>query len=136
MGDYAGHDLRPGNFWTSFDSWPAPTVHSLYMQPGKILSIAPAAIETSATYTYDPFDPTPMLGGNNLPFGHYKQKVIDCGSADQIERENRADVVVFDSGALDEDLPVVGRIQAKLFVSSSANDTDFVVTISDLSEQK
>jgi len=30
----------------------------------------------------------------------------------------------------------VGRIRAKLFVSSSANDTDFMVTISDLSEDK
>merc|ERR1712194_198005 len=70
-----------------------------------------------------------MLGGANIPF---VSKTEGCGTADQVSRERRADVVVFDSPKLDADLPVVGRIAAKLFVSSSANDTDFVVTLSDI----
>lgn len=74
-----------------------------------------------------------MKGGNNLPIvGH----IFECGSVDQSKREQRDDVVVFDSGVLSDDLPVVGQIFATLFVSSSAKDTDFVVTISDLGPRK
>merc|ERR1711988_1437575 len=86
--------------------------------------------------TYDPSTDsgvTPIVGGNNLPlFG----KIPTCGTADQSKREQRSDVVVFDSGVLSDDLPVVGQIFATLFVSSSAKDTDFVVTISDLGPRK
>merc|ERR1711966_280477 len=51
-------------------------------------------------------------------------------------REERDDVVVFDSGILEDDLPVVGLIRATLFVSSSVADTDFVVTVSDAGAEK
>jgi len=71
-----------------------------------------------------------MLGGNNLPgIGN----VPGCGTHDQLARENRSDVVVFDSEVLADDLAVVGDFQAKLFISTDVPDTDFVVTISDLS---
>jgi len=82
------------------------------------------------SFLYDPSDPTPMLGGANMPFVSATQG--QCGSSDQLSREGRSDVVVFDSAALQEELPVVGRIKAKLFVSSNASDTDFVVTLSDV----
>merc|ERR1712178_515678 len=44
--------------------------------------------------------------------------------------------MVFDSGTLHTDVPVVGNIMAKLSVSSSAKDTDFVVTVSDVYKNK
>jgi hypothetical protein len=80
-------------------------------------------------YDYDPSKPAPMLGGASIPF---VSKTPSCGSVEQLARESRSDVLVFDSAKLTEDTPVVGRLQAKLFVSSSRTDTDFVVTLSDL----
>merc|ERR550537_738018 len=73
-----------------------------------------------------------MIGGNNLP----GVGMGPCGSADQRKRETRDDVVIFDSGILSDHLPVVGQIYATLFVSSSAPDTDFVITVSDLGPKK
>jgi len=122
-----------GNFWTSLSEWPVPILQPFYMQLSNKLTNSPPTDVTSVSYTYDPFESTPMYGGNNLP-GVGAIRI--CGSADQIEREKRDDVVVFDTGVLEENLPVVGHIQARLFVSSSAVDTDFVVTVSDLSGGK
>lgn len=74
-----------------------------------------------------------MIVGNNLPPYFGLSHIPHCGTADQLPRERREDVLVFDSEPLSEDLPVVGNIRARLFVSSTANDTDFFVTVSDLS---
>lgn len=134
MGAFGGlPGLAPGNFWTSLDDWPTPTPRSLYLRAGGLLSQELSPEAGSAGYLYDPAHPAPMLGGNNLPGS---SGVVACGSANQLARENRSDVTVFDSAPLTEDLPVVGAVSARLFVSSSAADTDFVVTLSDLSPGK
>merc|ERR1712070_1122784 len=74
-----------------------------------------------------------MIGGNNLPgFGH----VPDCGTADQIPKANRTDILIFDSEPLSEDMPIAGELSAQLFVGSSAKDTDFFVTVEDLAADK
>merc|ERR1711865_1279142 len=76
---------------------------------------------------------TPMLGGNNLP-GIGEIKV--CGTADQMPKANRSDVLVFDSEPLAEEMAIAGELSAQLFVGSSAKDTDFVVTVEDLAPDK
>jgi putative CocE/NonD family hydrolase len=137
MSDFGGDARKtPGNYWTSLETYPPSTERTFYMQAGRKLSDSPASSASSVAYTYDPSTKagvTPMVGGNNLPIvGHLPV----CGTADQTKREKRDDVVVFASGVLSDDLPVVGQIFATLFVSSSAKDTDFVVTISDLGPRK
>jgi hypothetical protein len=132
MGPFDGLILT-GNFWTSFEDWPTPTPRHLYLNAGGLLTADPAPIAGSVSFSYDPAHPAPMLGGNNLPGS---SGVVACGSADQLSRDNRSDVLVFDSAPLSEDLPVVGTVRASLFVSSSAKDTDFVITVSDLSRGK
>jgi len=132
MGPFDGL-MTTGNFWTSFDEWPTPSATSFYLNEGGALSEQPPTGSGSVEYTYKPSDPAPMLGGNNLPGS---SGVKACGSADQLSRDNRSDVMVFDSAPLSEDFPVVGTVRARLFVSSSANDTDFVVTLSDVSKGK
>jgi len=117
------------NWWTSLDAWPAYHTRTLFFQDGKTLGDLPDNA-SHVSYLYDPSKPTPMLGGASIPTvcktkGH-------CGSSDQLEREGRTDVVVFDTAVLAEDTPVVGRVTVKLFVSSNASDTDFIVTLSDL----
>jgi len=133
MSNFGGAAPGVGNFWTSLNEWPAVSYQSLYMQPGRLLGNTRASSAASVPYVYDPSlgaaGETPMYGGNNLPIvGSIKH----CGSDEQTQRENRNDVIVFDSAVLTEDLPIVGSLRANIFVSSSANDTDFVVTVSDL----
>ncbi len=46
--------------------------------------------------------------------------------------KSRADVLVFQTEPLNEDVEVVGPIVARLFVSSTATDTDFTVKLVDV----
>jgi putative CocE/NonD family hydrolase len=130
MGDF--DTATVGNYWTSLDEFPRSTpVDYMFQTDGSLATIGMIPVQTgTVTYTYDPTDPAPMLGGNNLPgIGN----VPGCGTHDQLARENRSDVALFDSEVLADDLAVVGNFQAKLFISTDVPDTDFVVTISDLS---
>lgn len=137
MGGFNGPLTGNWNYWTSLDDFPAFTSKSLYLNADSQLVSEP--VEEIFTgylgYTYDPTDPAPMLGGNNLPIPVYS-KVKGCGTEDQTSREDRSDVLVFESQPLTENMPVVGNIRAKLFVTSSARDTDFVVTVSDFHGKK
>lgn len=133
MGDFDGATV--GNYWTSLDEFPISTPLKYMLQSGGSMDTSSeftdGAWHSSVSYTYDPSDPAPMLGGNNLPgIGH----VPGCGTYDQLARENRSDVLVFDSPKLLDDLAVVGVFHAQLFISTDVPDTDFIVTLSDLSK--
>jgi len=123
MGSFGSEELTsPGNYWVSLDDFPTFTATTFYLGAGEVLSAKTVNASGSVTYTYDPSNPPPMVGGCNLPaIGTIKY----AGSADQRSRENRSDVILFDSPALTEDTAVVGAISASIFVSSSAADTDF-----------
>ena len=56
----------------------------------------------------------------------------DGGSFDQRGIEARADVLVYSSEVLEQPLEVTGFIRAKLFVSSTAKDTDFTIKLVDV----
>eukprot|EP00927_Polykrikos_kofoidii_P017281 TRINITY_DN17845_c0_g1_i4.p1 TRINITY_DN17845_c0_g1~~TRINITY_DN17845_c0_g1_i4.p1 ORF type:complete len:652 (-),score=71.43 TRINITY_DN17845_c0_g1_i4:30-1916(-) len=127
MGAYDG--ARTGNFWTSLDDWPSTIVKQVFLVSSSRLGNEAEAEPGSISYIYDPSSPTPMIGGNNLPD---VDTISVCGSADQLQRDKRPDVLVFDGEVLEENIPIVGRSTARLFVSSSARDTDFFVTIEDV----
>ena len=93
------------------------------------------------TYTFDPSDPVPTIGGSFSS----TSPVFEPGAYDQRERDDvfgasppylplksRADVLVFQTEPLDEDVEVVGPIVARLFVASSATDTDFTAKLVDV----
>eukprot|EP00929_Paragymnodinium_shiwhaense_P120856 TRINITY_DN9291_c0_g1_i1.p1 TRINITY_DN9291_c0_g1~~TRINITY_DN9291_c0_g1_i1.p1 ORF type:complete len:638 (-),score=131.00 TRINITY_DN9291_c0_g1_i1:197-2110(-) len=125
-----GEGVLAKDWWTSVDEWPTPEPWNLYLNDNKVLSSdVPGQNIGSVTYTYDPAKPAPMVGGAKLPF--IQRVAGDCGPADQSERERRSDVVVFESAALAQETAIVGHVTAQLFVGSSANDTDFIVTVSD-----
>lgn len=77
---------------------------------------------------YDPSDPVPSLGGHTCCTG----TDTEAGAYDQSQIELRDDVLVYTSDVLTENIDVVGRIRAKLWVSSSAVDTDFTVKLVDV----
>lgn len=114
-----------GNYWTSAATWPTATNTSLYLAANRTLSTAPVAESGNATFTYDPADPVPTLGGNNL-------LLPKCGPWDQSSLEKRPDVVSFTLPPLTATMALTGHMYAELFVSSNRNDTDITVKVLDV----
>jgi predicted acyl esterase len=111
-----------GMYWTAMDSWPHTVPLLLFLAPGKQLS-PEVPSRAKLSYLYNPSDPTPTIGGNNL--------FLRCGPQNQITNDQRADNIVFDY-VFDQDTAILGSVQVNLRVATSANDTDFVVRISDV----
>ncbi|WP_278374182.1 CocE/NonD family hydrolase [Sphingobium xenophagum] len=89
-----------------------------------VLTTEPAARDETDCYLYDPRRPVPTVGGNTL--------AQFSGPADQSAVEAREDVLCFSSIVLKQPLEVTGPISLKLFVSSSAVDTDFTAKLVDI----
>ncbi len=123
MGDVT--DLQaPGNEWRYSDIWPINDLdRGWYLQSDGFLS-TDAGETASITYQYDPTDPVPTRGGQNLN--------IDRGPYDQSALEGREDVLVFTSDVLEEPYEATGRLKARLYVSSDCSDTDFTVKLTDV----
>jgi putative CocE/NonD family hydrolase len=116
----------PGNVWRRAADWPIPARETpFYFQtPGGLAGKKPEASAAHAEYTFDPADPCPTIGGNNL--------TIPAGPRNQNHIEKRRDVVLFTSEPLKEPFEVTGRVDARIFVSSSAVDSDLSVRLCDV----
>ena len=124
MGDPEDPDAA-GNFWRAASSWPPRSEPLLaFLHPDGELSLDRPKKESELTYRYDPGDPVPTVGGQNM--------TISKGPMDQRQVESRPDVLVFTSHALDSPIEITGRIRAKLYVSSDCPDTDFTVKLCDV----
>ncbi len=124
MGDVTDNDA-PGNEWRSADDWPPVHVDTnWYLHENNVLSTTFPSNYESLNYTYNPCNPVPTIGGQNLntPPGPYDQTSI----------ENRNDVLVFTSDTLTEPYEATGPIKARLYVSSDCPDTDFTVKLTDV----
>lgn len=116
----------PGNQWRTADSWP-PQAHSTayYLHARNLLSLeAPRAEGGSDSYVYDPRNPVPTQGGNNLGRPH--------GPLDQRSVSRRPDVLRYETQPLVRPIEIVGRVYADLWVSTDAEDTDFMVKFIDV----
>ncbi|MGA1873045.1 MAG: CocE/NonD family hydrolase [Thermoplasmatota archaeon] len=125
MGD-ADDPEAPGMEWRSSAVWPIPSNETpMYLHGnGSLNGLPPLSDNESFTYRYDPKNPVPSMGGQNIG--------ISSGPYDQRSVENRDDVLTFTSGILDEPIEATGKIKAKIFVSSDKYDTDFTVKITDV----
>ncbi len=115
----------PGNFWRSADTWPPAAIPTpYYLHADKFLRVEAPHGDDKLSYEYDPENPVPTRGGQNL--------LIAKGPMDQRPVESRSDVLVFTSEPLAEPLEVTGRVTASLLISSDCPDTDFTVKLSDV----
>jgi len=117
----------PGNEWRHADDWPVPAKETAayFTRDGKLTFEKPtASSDAHVEFVFDPANPCPSVGGNNL--------TIARGPMNQNEIEKRSDVVLFTSAPLDEPVEVTGRVKAKVFVASSATDTDLSVRLCDV----
>jgi uncharacterized protein len=127
------------NKWQSSDTWPPKgaqpmtlflagggKANSLYGD-GALVS-APPSIDNPDDFSYDPMNPVPSYGGNVCCTGN----AVAGGAFDQRKQETRADILVYSSEPLKEGIEMSGPIDATLYVSSDAKDTDFTVKLIDV----
>jgi len=114
----------PGNEWRSAAAWPpASTITSYFFHAGGGLTTsAPRAAED--TFTYDPRNPVPTIGGNNL--------TLPKGPMDQRPAGIRSDVLRYQTEPLAQAVEIAGNVEAELTVSTDAEDTDFMVKLVDV----
>jgi uncharacterized protein len=116
-----------GEGWRELPDWPPTTTErALYLQPGGGLVETPPspAVSSSASFRYDPADPTPTIGGRLLsPDGGYR---------DDTALAARRDVLSFTSDVLTDDLYVHGNPVAELAHSSDNPHVDVFVRISEV----
>ncbi len=114
----------PGNEWRYACDWPIPSYEAewYFSSTGELQRAFPD--DDALTYLYDPSDPIPTVGGQNV--------CLPQGSYDQSDVEQRDDVLVFTSDTITEPYEATGPIKARLFVSSDCPDTDFTVKLCDV----
>lgn len=111
------------NRWRDERTWPVPsTPRTWHLRAGgRLTTEAPADGETADGYTFDPNAP--------VEDPHY---AAGLGPHDQRQIASRPDVLTFTTPPLDDDLEVIGAIEFRLWVASSAPDTDFVCRLLDI----
>ncbi|HOX37690.1 MAG TPA: CocE/NonD family hydrolase [Candidatus Brocadiia bacterium] len=108
------------------DCWPpkASKPLRLYFSEDGLTREKTTAEQSFSSFNYDPANPVPTLGGCNLTIANGMRN-----HASLLERE---DVLVFDAPPLEEDVNVVGRVTADLYVKTTGPDTDFTVMLLDV----
>jgi putative CocE/NonD family hydrolase len=127
------------NQWRDEREWPpARTVYTpLYLASGGhantlsgdgLLDWNAPGKSSADHFTYDPKNPVPTRGGAVC----CDPKIFPWGPADQRPVESRHDVLVYTTPPLKHDLEVTGRVEAVLYVATSAPDTDFSAKLVDV----
>lgn len=168
-----GH-LNHGGYWRDENEWPIARAQyqTLYMHDdGSLDSFEAMEDESSLSFTYNPENPVPTIGGQLV--GMFKitapedggpprddvpdfldqwtlarnnlTEVIAAGGFHQKEGpewigaeepyqllKDRADVLTFETDPLEDDTEVTGQVMVKLWISSTAVDTDFTVKLIDV----
>jgi predicted acyl esterase len=141
--------MQHGGKWRNEKDWPLPDTNytPYYFHEDSSLTLEPPTKRKSHTsYTFDPRDPVPTIGGNRHT--HYMLGGDDRskseGAFDQVERPDffgckypyvplafRNDVLVFKTSPLSDSIEVTGPIKVVLWASSSSVDTDFTAKLID-----
>ncbi len=137
-----GH-LDHGGTWRDEQEWPLARAKATpyYLQEGGALfAAAPSAAEAATSFAFDPAHPVPTIGGNIssgggiLLQGAWDQRggphVWNAPQAIPLSAHN--DILVFQTEPLAEDLEVTGELLVKLWIKSSARDTDFTAKLLDV----
>ena len=167
-------NLNHGGYWRHEAEWPLARarLQTWYLhQDGSLDESAPDDADSALTYTFDPRNPVPTVGGplvgmfeiippeeggparDEVP-RHLDQwtlarnnlrEVIEAGGFHQKEGpqwigaqepyqllRDRSDVLAFETAPVADDTEITGVVTVKLWVSSTAVDTDFTVKLIDV----
>jgi hypothetical protein len=134
--------LYVGGRWRDEQEWPLARAVSTpyYLHPDGSLSTASPLASQPTSYTFDPANPVPTLGGNVSSEG----ALMVRGAQDQrclttqwpckstLPLAARSDVLVYQTAPLAQDTEVTGRLIVKLWASSDGPDTDFTAKLIDV----
>ncbi len=112
----------PGNEWRTASDWPIPMTPTSYYPhvDGTLSQASPQLKDALVTWLADPLHPA------SIP------TIAFPGAKDARDFEKQAEARTFTSDVLKEPVEWTGKVQAELFVSSDAKDTDFFVRVSDV----
>jgi predicted acyl esterase len=114
----------PGNEWRTSTEWPPPAPKVMYYMRGDGSLVAECPRGARYTrYMYDPANPSPSRGGNNLYGG--------AGPRNQSDVEVRTDLVKFNL-PVENPIEITGAVKAHLWVSIDQPDTDIMVRLTDV----
>ena len=127
------------NQWQASETWPpaeaALTTYYLNSNGNANSFFGDGTLTTSKAksdhpddFTYDPMKPVPSYGGNVCCTGN----AVKGGAFDQQQMETRNDILVYTTNILEEGVEISGFIEATLYVSSDAKDTDFTIKLIDV----
>jgi putative CocE/NonD family hydrolase len=119
------------NQWRKHSAWPPKGAKrkSLYLHgKGKLSWEKPqdSAKESYEEYVSDPAKPVPYL--DKIAIGMSPEYMV----ADQRFAARRPDVLVYETGVLDEDVTIAGPIEVDLHVSTTGTDSDWIVKLIDV----
>jgi predicted acyl esterase len=120
-----GH-ASPKNRLVTADTWPPksdPTRYYLREDFG-VSPRPPESAAASHTYSFEPANPVPTVGGQNLG--------RDVGPKDQRAIKPRPDYLRFQTEPLADDVVVAGHVEMELWAATDGPDTDFVVKLVDV----
>lgn len=121
--------ITGSNEWKKFNTWPPQATEKkhLYLHADGQLSFErPTVVDSYDEYISDPNTPVPYQEGVHQ--SRSKEYMID----DQRFAAKRPDVRVYQSDILTEDITLVGPLLAKLKVSTTGTDADYVVKLIDV----
>ena len=127
--------LMGANTWKTATGWPLPQTHwtRYYLsgaggapaRTGSLTTTPAGADQAPDTYTYDPANPAPSLGGHSCCAAQTGPQ----GPYDQTPVEQRSDVLVYTGDPLNDDTEITGPTTVDLWAASSAPDTDFTAKL-------
>ena len=111
--------------WLDYPAWPPATKRQeyfLHADGGLIADTRPTLNGKSTSYTFDPADPTPAVGG---PLLASTKPVVDNAAL-----EARSDTVVFTTEPFAEGVDIIGAPSVVLFVDADRPTLDLFVRLS------
>lgn len=123
------------NRWKSADTWPVPETEESFFylgsgsgnantSGGDGVLVTEKGEEGYDSYLYDPANPAVHI----IDMSENEVEV----PGDYTQEEKRQDILCYTSPMLEEDMVITGDASVRLYVSSDAPDTDFVVRITDV----
>jgi putative CocE/NonD family hydrolase len=113
--------------WRAYEDWPPEArTQEWFLGPDATLSTeAPATGVELDRFRFDPADPTPSPGGALL--------TTAAGRVDNRGVESRADMLVYTSPVLADDVEAIGPVSAEIRLRSSSRHFDVFVRVCDVS---
>jgi uncharacterized protein len=119
------------NEWRETEDWYklAKQDRYFYLNSGGVLSETAPLSSSSASFVYNPRNPSPSIGSSRFTPGVNDTPI---GPQDQAEVEARDDNLIFSTSVLENDLEVTGAVKVELYFSSDRTDTDIAVRLCDV----